>query len=55
MIAYQAIKEWRRLDVGGVGVPGVELVRWSHQRVPALIHLLWRHVSDNDGREALER
>lgn len=37
---YQSIKERWRLDVGGLRVPSVELVRRSIQRVPAFIYCL---------------
>lgn len=37
---YQSVKERGRLDVGGLWVPGVQLVRRSIQRVPALIYFL---------------
>ena len=37
---HQAAEERGGLDVGGLGVPGVQLVRRSAQGVPALVHFL---------------
>lgn len=40
---YQTIEERWWLDVGRLGVPGIKVVRWSDQRVPAFIHFLRQH------------
>ena len=37
---YHVSEEWRFLDVGGVGVPGVQVAFWTQQIVPCCVTVL---------------